>query len=159
MPALTLKQPWAALVAMGSKSIEVRSWRTDYKGPIAIHAGKERDKDAVRQIHAACPWANPSLPIKLLVPGAIVATVWLKECVPFEAKHARDSLVGDLPPLPGSRMWWAWITDGHAHPLPTPIECRGRQGLWTLDDATMAAVRDRFKRKYDERRARDSEEA
>lgn len=40
MKALTLTQPWASLVALGVKSIETRSWATNYRGPIAIHAAK-----------------------------------------------------------------------------------------------------------------------
>ena len=39
MKALTLHQPWATLIALGVKTIETRSWRTNYRGPIAIHAG------------------------------------------------------------------------------------------------------------------------
>lgn len=38
MKALTLYQPWAHLVAIGAKQIETRSWSTDYRGPLAIHA-------------------------------------------------------------------------------------------------------------------------
>jgi hypothetical protein len=38
--ALTLTQPWATLVAVGAKRIETRSWSTNYRGPIAIHAAK-----------------------------------------------------------------------------------------------------------------------
>jgi activating signal cointegrator 1 len=40
MKALTLTQPWASLVAIGAKKIETRSWSTDYRGPLAIHAAK-----------------------------------------------------------------------------------------------------------------------
>lgn len=40
MKALTLTQPWATLIAIGAKRIETRSWWTGYRGPIAIHAGK-----------------------------------------------------------------------------------------------------------------------
>ena len=40
MKALTLTQPWATLVAIGAKRIETRSWRTSYRGPLAIHAAK-----------------------------------------------------------------------------------------------------------------------
>lgn len=36
--ALTLWQPWATLVAMESKRIETRCWKTDYRGLIAIHS-------------------------------------------------------------------------------------------------------------------------
>jgi len=40
MKALTLFQPWATLVSLGEKKIETRSWQTNYRGPLAIHAGK-----------------------------------------------------------------------------------------------------------------------
>src|SRR2546427_534687 len=36
--ALTLTAPWAHLIAAGAKRIETRSWRTDYRGQLAIHA-------------------------------------------------------------------------------------------------------------------------
>ena len=55
MKALTLHQPWATLVAVGEKRIETRSWSTDYRGPLAIHAGKARPFEvplAVRRIAA-----------------------------------------------------------------------------------------------------------
>lgn len=42
MKALTLHEPWASLVAHGYKAIETRSWRTRYRGPLAIHASKRR---------------------------------------------------------------------------------------------------------------------
>lgn len=40
MKALTLWQPWASLVQAGLKTIETRSWSTNYRGPLAIHAAK-----------------------------------------------------------------------------------------------------------------------
>lgn len=40
MKALSLKQPWATLIAVGAKHIETRSWSTTYRGPLAIHASK-----------------------------------------------------------------------------------------------------------------------
>lgn len=30
---LSLKEPWASLIAFGPKRIETRSWRTRYRGP------------------------------------------------------------------------------------------------------------------------------
>ena len=38
MKALTIWQPWASLIAGGAKQYETRSWATQYRGPIAIHA-------------------------------------------------------------------------------------------------------------------------
>lgn len=37
---ITLTQPWASLMAHGWKTIETRSWRTRFSGPLAIHAAK-----------------------------------------------------------------------------------------------------------------------
>ncbi len=40
MKALSVRQPWASLIASGKKTIEVRSWRTHYRGPLLICAAK-----------------------------------------------------------------------------------------------------------------------
>lgn len=50
MKAITIRQPWASLIAFGDKLYETRNWATKYRGPIAIHAGKELDKDAFRYL-------------------------------------------------------------------------------------------------------------
>ncbi len=41
--ALSIKQPWAALLIAGKKSIEVRSWYSAVRGRIFIHAAKIAD--------------------------------------------------------------------------------------------------------------------
>jgi len=38
--AQSLWQPWAHLIAVGAKRYETRNWRTDYRGPVAIHAAQ-----------------------------------------------------------------------------------------------------------------------
>jgi hypothetical protein len=42
MKVISLYQPWATLVAIGAKKIETRSWRTSYRGPLAIHSSKNK---------------------------------------------------------------------------------------------------------------------
>ena len=42
MKALTIIQPWATLLAAGKKRIETRSWKTNYRGEILIHAALKR---------------------------------------------------------------------------------------------------------------------
>lgn len=49
MNAISLWQPWASLVAAGIKRIETRSWGTNFRGPIAIHAAKYRLKKRERE--------------------------------------------------------------------------------------------------------------
>ena len=39
--ALTIKQPYASLIVEGIKDIENRTWKTNYRGRILIHAGKD----------------------------------------------------------------------------------------------------------------------
>lgn len=41
--ALSLKQPWAALLVHGRKTIEVRRWPTARRGPVLIHAARVPD--------------------------------------------------------------------------------------------------------------------
>ena len=41
--ALSLKQPWAALLVAGLKTIEIRRWSTAYRGPVLIHAARIDD--------------------------------------------------------------------------------------------------------------------
>ncbi|MHB1731900.1 MAG: ASCH domain-containing protein [Ferrimicrobium acidiphilum] len=43
--ALTLYQPWASLVALGVKTIETRSWSTEYRGRLAIYAASSIPTD------------------------------------------------------------------------------------------------------------------
>lgn len=38
MKALSIKQPWASLIAYGIKDIENRTWKTNFRGRIYIHA-------------------------------------------------------------------------------------------------------------------------
>ena len=45
MKVLTIKQPWATLIIDGYKKYEFRSWKTNYRGKILIHAGKSLEKE------------------------------------------------------------------------------------------------------------------
>lgn len=40
IPAITIHQPWATLIALGAKRFETRSWQTQMRGTLAIHAGR-----------------------------------------------------------------------------------------------------------------------
>lgn len=49
MKALSIIQPHAELIRIGLKLIETRSWCTNYRGEILIHASKTKIPKAVRQ--------------------------------------------------------------------------------------------------------------
>lgn len=40
--ALSVRQPWADRIARGIKTIELRTWRTNYRGPLLICAASKR---------------------------------------------------------------------------------------------------------------------
>lgn len=44
---LSVRQPWAWLIIAGLKPIENRTWATNYRGELYIHAGKSFDWDAM----------------------------------------------------------------------------------------------------------------
>ena len=39
MKCLTVRQPFAALIVAGLKTIECRGWQPRFRGPLLIHAG------------------------------------------------------------------------------------------------------------------------
>ena len=50
MKALSIKQPWASLIAYGIKNIENRTWKTKFRGKIYIHSSAKfafRDFDGM----------------------------------------------------------------------------------------------------------------
>lgn len=90
MKALTLWQPWASLLAIGAKKYETRSWKTEYRGPIAIHASLKDPCDIMRclptnvqqtmfdSLYAA--FGIKSGALKRLPTGRIIATAELVGC-------------------------------------------------------------------------------
>ncbi|MBV9748334.1 MAG: ASCH domain-containing protein, partial [Acetobacteraceae bacterium] len=53
--ALTLWQPWASLLVWGDKRLETRSWRTQERGLVLIHAGAApRQGRRLDTLNAAC---------------------------------------------------------------------------------------------------------
>lgn len=92
MKALTLSQPWASLVAIGAKRIETRSWGTNYRGPLAIHAAKNFS-DIARQLCYTEPFASALIDVEgvlysnsdELPTGVVVAVVELTDVLPIYA--------------------------------------------------------------------------
>ena len=146
MKALTLTQPWATLVAIGAKRIETRSWRTSYRGPLAIHAAKSFPVDcralcAVQPFVRALATADYHSRVAQLLGecGKVLAVVDLKGCwstFPSELNQAAwlttfgdgadEEAFGDYGP-----ERWGWRME-RLQRLATPVPCKGFQQLWTL---------------------------
>jgi len=149
MKALTLYEPWAWLVLHGWKEVETRSWHTDYRGLLAIHAGKKRDVDgkilhlrmnAVRGVSDRLIPPFEELPFGCVIAtcrlAAIIATAAYDPKVletncrfmspPFEPAHGWETerLFGNYGP-----GRFAWILRD-VMPVDPPIEAHGWQQLW-----------------------------
>ncbi len=72
MKAITIKQPFASLIAAGLKEYEFRTWKTSYRGEVLIHAGKGIDKKAMeRYKHLNLDYPQ----------GKIIAKATISDCV------------------------------------------------------------------------------
>ena len=49
MKVITIKQPFASLIANGIKEYEFRTWKTKYRGKLLIQASKGVDKKAMKK--------------------------------------------------------------------------------------------------------------
>jgi hypothetical protein len=123
--AITLTQPWATLVALGTKTVETRSWQTGYRGPLLIHAGK-RGTDLELEADLKARWLLPSVELPR---GAIVARVRLADIRPtsdvgfLEGLNAVEVELGDY-----SRGRFCWIL-ADVEIVDPPIPWTGALGL------------------------------
>jgi hypothetical protein len=81
MKALSLKQPYAELVVEGRKKIELRNWRTKFRGEFFIHASKNPDKESMKR------FGFTNLPLGFLVGKANLIDVKTYE---NEEEHSKD---------------------------------------------------------------------
>lgn len=83
MKTLTLKQPWATVIASGIKKYEFRSWKTTYRGPLLIHAGIGVDKEAMKSLKT----------LGLNYPKSeIVCLVELEDCIKVDEMFLKQLL-------------------------------------------------------------------
>jgi hypothetical protein len=157
MKTITLYEPWASLIAVGAKRIETRSWPTNFRGELAIHAAASfpswvKDmwrtdivfRDAMQRMQKP-GWWPPTL--ECLPRGVIVATCKLVDCCKIRPPYYPSKGLAYVP-LVDSQQYrnvylhtpeylfgdytpgrYAWIL-ADIKPLPVPIPAKGRQGLW-----------------------------
>ncbi|KKM82316.1 hypothetical protein LCGC14_1320910 [marine sediment metagenome] len=133
MKCLSLTQTWASLMALGLKKVETRSWKTHYRGPLAIHAAKGFPRWAI-ELAREEPFATALVRAGIrrldeLPRGAIIATANLVDCVPTEivSISEQERAFGDY--TPGR---WAWFLEDVTQ-LALPIPWRGQLGLFTVE--------------------------
>lgn len=114
MKALSIRQPWSWLICNGHKDIENRTWKTNFRGKVLIHAGKMIEQSV------QCSKIN-GVEIPLLYDGnfgGIVGIAEITDCV-VESKS----------------LWFSGpygFILRNARPL-TFMPCRGQLGFFEVD--------------------------
>ena len=125
MKVLTLKQPWATLVAEGIKKYEFRSWKINYRGKILIHAGAKVDKEAMKKFAGL----NLTFPSK-----KILAEVEIVDCL-FLDDELNKKIISENNIAYGNkkREGYAWMLD-NIKKINYEKEINGKLGLWNYDE-------------------------
>lgn len=103
MKALSVRQPYAAWIVKGEKTVEWRSWRTDYRGPLAICTPPKHSPELLQYLNGQGKddgYTEEDFPA-----GVALGIVELLDCVPFTWEHLDDAKLKLLPNPPG----WAWV--------------------------------------------------
>jgi hypothetical protein len=81
LKVISIRQPWANLIVRGVKDVENRTWKTDYRGPLLIHASKKFDYDGQYWILENFPKALK--PGGIIYLGGIIGQVEMVDCIKF----------------------------------------------------------------------------
>lgn len=141
IPAITITQPYASLIAIGEKKYETRGWPAAYRGPLAIHASKGLGPiGGVRGLRHAClrePFKSALaaggidldlVDVDVLPRGAVIAVATLADIVTVEAlKGALSVQEREFGDYSAGRYAWR-LTD--VIKLDQPFPARGALGLW-----------------------------
>ena len=149
IPALTVWQPWATLIALGAKPYEFRGWHAPASiigRRIGIHAGARPPKkseiaDLITRLRSDKAWSTALFPEKALKilerahtsPGILPLSHMVATAVlggPRAGRSVASEFGGDVND--SDRMDhcnWAWpMLD--VQPFEPPIEAKGAQGFW-----------------------------
>lgn len=117
MKALSIKQPWAQLIAQGDKTIEVRSWVTKYRGPLLIVASRSPIVSAPLEDGTGT---------RILPVGAAICVVGLVSVRPLLFSDVEAACLSAFPP-----GQWAWILENPRPVRPVPV--MGRLKIFEVD--------------------------
>lgn len=125
MKVLTIREPWATLIIDGYKAYEFRSWKTNYRGKILIHASQKPEKDMqkiFKEYNLKCNC------------GYIIGEAEITDCILVDEEFNENlkkinPLVYGLSNHTGI---YAWKLENIKR-LNSPIYCKGKLGLWNYD--------------------------
>ncbi len=111
MKALSIRSDYAMLIATGFKTIEVRTWRTDYRGDIVICSNAKKIKDTI--------------------PGHALCVARIADIVVMRKKHCKDAAMRPSDFYPDT--YFAWMLEDVR--LIEPVPVKGKLSLWNYDGA------------------------
>lgn len=127
MKVITIKQPFATLIAEGVKEYEFRTWKTKYRGEILIHTGKGIDKKAMKRFEN----------LNLEYPqGCIIAKAQLADCVKVDDKFVEKVYPKNPEVYKGikDREEWEWYGFKLENVVEIePIYVNGKLSFWEYD--------------------------
>lgn len=128
MKVLSLREPFATLIKNGIKTIETRSWRTNYRGTLYIHASTSKitKEDMKRTDLMSLVNLND------LNYGNIICSCELVDCIEMTDKFIED-VKKNKPNDYVSGLYetgrYAWILKD-VKPLAKPIAAKGQLSIW-----------------------------
>lgn len=142
--ALTIKQPWASLIACGAKAVENRTWpipRTwEPASPLKpsdallIHAGAGIDRKAM-----TLPYVESDL-VKRGIHGSLPHSAILAVVGSVTCHQARWGCCTDFYAQPDG---WHWVLRDLTA-LAEPVPATGRLGLWRPDSGLLDTIEKRL---------------
>ena len=127
MKVLTIRQPWASLIMAGLKEYEFRSWKTNHRGELLIHAGKTIDKEAEKRLKKYLPDVLPT--------EQILGKVELIDCIKVTPQFLGGlrKINPDIYAKSVFKEEYAWNIKV-LEKFDEPIETKGKLGLWNYID-------------------------
>ena len=122
MKVISIKQPWATLIAKGYKTYEFRSWKTKYRGEIYIHASKVVEKDKLDRFkHLSLDYPT----------GKIIAKATLTDCIEVDKQFEEELIKKDkcIYGASSNRNGYAFKLE-KIEELEEYIEAKGQLGIW-----------------------------
>ena len=105
--AISLHQPYASMIAQGSKNIETRTWPTGHRGDLLIVSTLKPEIKGFLNGYALC----------------VVNVVNCRKMLPSDEAGARFGWRDDL---------WAWVLND-IRPVFEPFRVRGKQGIYEVE--------------------------
>ena len=131
MKVLSLTEPYATIIKEGKKAIETRSWKTNYRGKLYIHASSTKIPKEYRENKDLMNLVD----INNLNYGYIVCSCELIDCVEMTDEFIEEVKLNKEEYISGiyARGRYAWILK-NIQILDKPIKAKGHLGIWNLDE-------------------------